>query len=98
MVGYESMMENRCYIELTFGILNSRFACLSFGLRTTPLRASNIIVACAVLHNLAIDWDEPPFPHPQGQRLEDFNTFDGSDAADLAGSALRQAIIANHFS
>ncbi|KAK0145505.1 putative nuclease HARBI1 [Merluccius polli] len=54
----ESHKKTRCCIERTFGVLKSRFSCLSFGLRATPLRASNIIVACAVLHNLAIDWDE----------------------------------------
>ncbi|KAK0147965.1 putative nuclease HARBI1 [Merluccius polli] len=93
----ERHKNTRC-IERTFGVLKSRFSCLSFGLRTTPLRASNIIVACAVLHNLAIDWDEPRFPQPIGLALEDFNTFAGPDTADLAGSAFRQAIIANHFS
>ncbi|MGH0150759.1 UNVERIFIED_CONTAM: hypothetical protein FKN15_018217, partial [Acipenser sinensis] len=50
----------RTHIERTFG----SFACLTFGLRTSPARASNIIVTCAVLHNFSIDWDEPPVPHP----------------------------------
>ena len=94
----ESHKKTRCCIERTFGVLKSRFSCLSFGLRTPPLRASNIIVACAVLHNLAFDWDEPCFPQPIDLGLEDFNTFAGPDTADLAGSAFRQAIIANHFS
>ena len=59
---------------------------------------ANIIVACAVLHNLAIDWDEPRFPQPTGLELADFNTSAGPDAAYLPGSAFRQVIFSNHFS
>ena len=62
------------------------------------LHIANIIVACAVLHNLAVDWDEPRFPQPTGLELADFNTSAGPDTADLAGSVFRQAIVANQFS
>lgn len=39
--------------EMTFGQLKSTFICLR-SLRVTPDRACDIIVACAVLYNMAI--------------------------------------------
>ena len=43
----------RAWVETTIGILKSRFQCLQ-KLRITPERACDIIVACVVLHNIAI--------------------------------------------
>ncbi|MGH0149596.1 UNVERIFIED_CONTAM: hypothetical protein FKN15_044735, partial [Acipenser sinensis] len=54
----------RTHIGIAFRMLKQRFARLCLGLCTSAVRASNIIVACTVLQNLAIDWDEPPVPHP----------------------------------
>ncbi|XP_043120231.1 putative nuclease HARBI1 [Puntigrus tetrazona] len=42
----------RAKVEMTIGILKSRFQCLR-GLRVSPERACDIIVACVVLHNIA---------------------------------------------
>ncbi|XP_043092070.1 putative nuclease HARBI1 [Puntigrus tetrazona] len=42
----------RAEVEMTIGILKSRFQCLR-GLRVSPERACDIIVACVVLHNIA---------------------------------------------
>ena len=42
----------RVRIEMTFGVIKSRFNCLR-GLRVKPERASQIITACVVLHNIA---------------------------------------------
>ncbi|KAL6470612.1 hypothetical protein MHYP_G00217310 [Metynnis hypsauchen] len=44
--------KTRARIEMTLGILKARFQCLK-GLRVTPDRACNIILACVVLHNIA---------------------------------------------
>ena len=44
--------KTRFRIEMTFGLLKSRFQCLK-GLRVAPDRACSICVACAVLHNIA---------------------------------------------
>lgn len=45
----------RVKIEQTFGFLKKRSACLHSGLRTNPEKACDIILACAVLHNIGID-------------------------------------------
>ena len=54
----------RVRIENTFGIWKSRFQCLC-GLRVCPERECDIIVACTVLHNIAIlHKDLPPLFDP----------------------------------
>ena len=45
--------KTRVRIEMTFGLLKSRFQCLK-GLRVAPDRACDICVAWAVLQNIAI--------------------------------------------
>ncbi|XP_029963592.1 putative nuclease HARBI1 [Salarias fasciatus] len=47
-----SHSRTRARIEMTFGLLKSRFQCLHH-LRVSPPRACDIIAACAVLHNIA---------------------------------------------
>ena len=49
----------RVLIEQTFGRWKRRFHCLHGEIRMSPDRVCTIIVACAVLHNMAIDWKEP---------------------------------------
>lgn len=49
----ESQIRTRNTIERLFGVWKRRFPILSLGIRTTPDRAQAIIVATAVLHNLA---------------------------------------------
>ena len=46
-------------IEQTFGRWKRRFHCLHSEFRMSPGRVCTIIVACAVLHNMAIDWKQP---------------------------------------
>ncbi|XDV21828.1 hypothetical protein PO909_026848 [Leuciscus waleckii] len=47
-----ALARTRARIEMTFGQLKGRFQCLK-GLRVAPDRACDIIVACAILHNIA---------------------------------------------
>ncbi|XP_071207696.1 putative nuclease HARBI1 isoform X1 [Salvelinus alpinus] len=72
----------RTRVEMTFGLLKARFHCLH-KLRVSPVRACDITVACAVLHNVAclrkeraprvppaMDWDNPAiFPDDDSGRL-----------------------------
>ncbi|KAI5627715.1 putative nuclease HARBI1, partial [Silurus asotus] len=51
----------RAEVEMTIGILKSRFQCLR-GLRVSPERACDIIVDCVVLHNIATIRGESPPP------------------------------------
>ncbi|CAG2192426.1 HARBI1 [Mytilus edulis] len=52
-------MKTRCCIERTFGWWKKRFNCLHQGIRMHPEKVCKIIMACAVLHNLAIEMKEP---------------------------------------
>ncbi len=49
----------RCTIERSFGILKKGFHLLHSEIRMSPTKVSWVIVACCVLHNLAIDLNMP---------------------------------------
>ncbi|XP_028314924.1 putative nuclease HARBI1 [Gouania willdenowi] len=78
----------RARVENTIGILKARFQCLK-KLRVTPARACDIIVACVILHNIAIIRAEP---HPAVQPIpEDDHPFHPTaDAQD--GRAIRDIV------
>lgn len=97
-------VRGRNVIERCNGVLKSRFRCLSRFriMNLLPTAASNIINACAILHNICIK-----------NRLELYNVNDdgggdaGNDAPDEDNSSstnyaraasVRQLIIRNHFS
>jgi len=47
----------RLIVERTFGLWKRRFPCLGRGLTTKLICSTTIIVACAVLHNLSLIYD-----------------------------------------
>ena len=51
--------KTRVLIEQTFGRWKRRFHCLHGEIRMAPDKVCTIIVACAVLHNMAIVWKQP---------------------------------------
>lgn len=54
----ESHIRTRNVIERTFGVIKRRFPVLSLGMRVKLRTVKMIIVACAVLHNIAVDEKE----------------------------------------
>lgn len=52
-------------VERCFGVLKRRFPCLALGLRTKLETTMAIIVACAVLHNFAIDLGDVDDEEPE---------------------------------
>ncbi|KAK0142220.1 putative nuclease HARBI1 [Merluccius polli] len=82
----------RARVEMTIGILKSRFQCLQ-KLRVTPERACDIIVAFVVLHNIAIIRGEQ---HPAIQINDPAD--DHPIPADVQdGRAARDLIARNYF-
>ncbi|XDV14186.1 hypothetical protein PO909_002365 [Leuciscus waleckii] len=83
----------RAKVEMTIGILKSRFQCLR-GLRVSPERACDIIVACVVLHNIATIRGEshPPWIEEDGPE-EPQQGF----AHNRDGRLLRDRICQNYF-
>ncbi|KAK0142835.1 putative nuclease HARBI1 [Merluccius polli] len=82
----------RVKIEMTFGVMKARFNCLR-GLRVKPERASQIITACVVLHNIATIRKERT-PHVQ---LAAEDVVDPITIDHPTGVAVRQAITAQYF-
>jgi hypothetical protein len=58
----EAQIRTRGTVERQYGLWKRRFPVLSLGMRLALDNVQNVIVACAVLHNLAIDMNErePP--------------------------------------
>ena len=52
-------IRTRSGIERCFGWWKKRFNCLHAEIRTEPERVCKIIMACAVLHNIAVEMKEP---------------------------------------
>ncbi|XP_046707010.1 putative nuclease HARBI1 [Silurus meridionalis] len=83
----------RAKVEMTIGILKSRFQSLR-GLRVSPERACNIIVACVVLHNIATIRGEshPPCIEEDGPE-EHLQILE----ANRDGRLLKDRICQNHI-
>ena len=76
-----SHKKGRSCVERCFGVMKSRFRCLQQQINYSPTKCSKIIMACACLHNLAIDrkinLDTPVDLEPDPQMpVEEFNQQD----------------------
>lgn len=58
----ESQIRTRNPIERCFGVLKRRFPVLALGIRLDAHKVEAIVIACAVLHNIACDRNEPELP------------------------------------
>ena len=93
-------------VERQYEIWKRRFPILKLGIRSSLNTAMDIIVATAVLHNIAIDTrdEDPPqdvtlLDYMQNKILEYFGDVPVPDfRGDRQGAeAYRRAIIHNHF-
>uniref|UniRef100_A0AAZ1Y5I9 Putative nuclease HARBI1 n=1 Tax=Oreochromis aureus TaxID=47969 RepID=A0AAZ1Y5I9_OREAU len=87
-----ALARTRARIEMTFGQLKERFQCLK-GLRVAPDRACDIIVACAVLHNIATIRKERA-PVVEVQPVDDLQPV---HLDQPSGRAARDRIVQNNF-
>lgn len=89
----------RTVIERCFGILKRRFPCLSLGLRNAIQTTLHIIVACAVLHNIALDLNDDIEDIPgEGYNPEDDVVInEPANAHQNENTAVRDAIVATIF-
>ncbi|XP_064489443.1 putative nuclease HARBI1 [Ornithodoros turicata] len=94
----------RSTVERCIGLLKARFRCLQRyrGLHYSPHRASNIVVACAVLHNICMHWRAPPADAQGEDDLEDGEASEDSTSHPVppretdtyeAGAAVRAQLI-----
>lgn len=99
----ESQIRTRNTIERLFGVWKRRFPILSLGIRTTPDRAQAIIVATAVLHNLASVLGEsiPPIdPNIMNQEPihEEWNVPLAVEERGNNKTSVRTSLIRDYFS
>lgn len=76
----ESHVRTRNSVERQIGVWKRRFPILAYGLRYQIEQSCNIIVATAVLHNLAIDNKEgnPPLPDDISEEELDYLILQGN--------------------
>ena len=92
--------KTRGIIEHSFGILKKKFPCLSMGLRFSPTRCGNTIVAAMVVYNMAIDGGDidPDQEDEQLGQEPDGAGAGGDGAAVRDRGSTRQTLIQGHFS
>ena len=91
-----SLNSTRSAIERAFGILKRRFHILHGEIRMTPERVCTIIAACFVLHNIAIDHNEPEDELNDEELDEDLDVGNYYQGANT-GNAVRNHITNAHF-
>jgi hypothetical protein len=96
-------IDTRVAIESEFGRWKKRWCILKYGMRLKPAKASKVVIACAVLHNFAIERNYGDFGDEDGQGGDedggDAGEGDGGAAAGIAGNgnARRDEIVTTHF-
>lgn len=89
----ESQIRTRNVIERTFGIWKRRFPVLSIGLRCKLPLAQQIIVATAILHNLAVA-QRDPIPDDNEELIANADHYNENQPAILHNDeAVRRSII-----
>lgn len=90
----------RNVIERTFGVLKSRFLCLDKSggyLLYPPLKAADIVLACCVLHNVALMHRAPVICIGDIAAEDDMHPVaDDVDPLDR-GPVIRENLITTHF-
>ncbi len=89
----------RARVEMTIGLLKARFQCLRH-FRVTPERACDIIVACVVLHNIAIIRGEQhpalQIQDPEEDPIHPADFRDGRVVRDIICRNFLSRLINNH--
>ena len=84
----------RSLIERTFGVLKRRFHVLHSENRMAPDRVCTIVVACCILHNIAIDNNEPL---PNFDDSVPWDEEDDNFVGNETGQAVRAHIANTYF-
>lgn len=100
----QSHIRTRNTVERLFGVLKKRFPILAYGCRLKIDTFLTIIVACSVLHNIAIDVGDieaPPLPQELNEHILNNLIMNGQvpvigNADDNIGAATRRQFV-NYF-
>uniref|UniRef100_A0A6P7H690 Nuclease HARBI1 n=1 Tax=Diabrotica virgifera virgifera TaxID=50390 RepID=A0A6P7H690_DIAVI len=97
-----SLVQSRVKVENTFGIWKRRFPILAYGCRLQLETTLNIIVATAVLHNIAqLNGEpEPPLDNVNAEEFEDLVQNGNIPAAPAPNNVIRdfrRELVGNYF-
>lgn len=98
----ESQIRTRNVVERQYGVWQRRFPALAMGLRTSIDTAQALIVATAVLHNIACDENEiiPPLNEEQEAAINFVNDVDAEPVPlqrNNVNTIVRDQLINNYF-
>lgn len=84
-------------MERTYGVWKRRFPCLSRGLTTNLITSTTIVIACAVLHNMSLIFNDT-LPEDDDELVinEEIPVYEANNDA-IDGFAAREALIARTF-
>ncbi|XP_050517180.1 putative nuclease HARBI1 [Diabrotica virgifera virgifera] len=92
-----SHIRTRNTVERLFGLWKKRFCCLSRGLNNKLERVPEIIVACAVLHNIGIKVNDVNDEQDNVEEELDDNEPHIPNQAQNIGHIVRRRLIEQHF-
>lgn len=100
----ESCIRTRNCVERKYGVLKRRFPCLSRGMQFRTFSTTQyVIIACAVLHNIAIDAnDREPYMDPQleGQiasTVDDMTIPNPASINNINRNTIRANLLESYF-
>lgn len=102
----ESHIRTRNGVERLFGIWKRRFPVMAYGMRLKLETALTIISATAVLHNIALEMNEPEPPAVEELNVDEFNfLIEMGNIPDIPVAAennvnpftMRNNLIGNYF-
>ena len=93
-----ALCKTRVTVECAYGILRNRFQCLMKPLRVIgPEALADVVLACIVLHNIAIQKCDLYRPLPRGQNIWLANDEIG-DNSNAEGRRVRDQFVRDYFS
>lgn len=93
----QAHIKTRNTVERCFGVLKRRFPCLSMGLRVKLPTSMNIIVACCVLHNLALNHNDHIEDATNSSLELDEQEDTGPNSVINENTSVRSSILLTYF-
>ncbi|CAI6377785.1 unnamed protein product [Macrosiphum euphorbiae] len=94
----KAQIRTRNIIERVFGVWKRKFPCLQRGLANAPSTIVNIIIACAMLHNISRKYQNADDDSDDEEDILEEEYGEYNDDNNILGPAARSAYIVRHFS